>query len=206
MSRPIRSGRAESAVAASAAERRRRAFSNGTWGVALLVATEGALFGSLLASYFYLRFQATVWPPPGIEDPKVALPLALTGALLLTCVPMALAARAARRGRVREAWIAVLVAVLVQAGYLAVQVVLFGDDLDKFSPKDSAYGSVYFTMLAVHHLHVLVGVLMGVWLLARLASGLTNHRLIAVRVVAIYWYFVSAVAVLVVLTQLSPSL
>ena len=36
--------------------------------------------------------------------------------------------------------------------------------------------------------------------------GLTNYWLIGVRGVALYWYVVSALAVLVVLTQLSPSL
>jgi heme/copper-type cytochrome/quinol oxidase subunit 3 len=84
--------------------------------------------------------------------------------------------------------------------------VLFEHDLDKFSPKATAYGSIYFTMLAIHHLHVLVGILLIGWLLARLLSGLTTYRLIAVRVVALYWYFVIAMGVLVVLTQLSPSL
>jgi hypothetical protein len=51
-----------------------------------------------------------------------------------------------------------------------------------------------------------VGLLLDAWLLALLPFGLTNHRLIAVRVIALYWYFVSFVAVLVVLTQLYPSL
>ena len=201
-----RSTEATSAVAASYAARRRRSSPNGWWGVALLVATEAALFGSLMASYFYLRFTATLWPPPGVEDPKVALPLVLTGVLVLTSVPMFVAARAARNGKVALAWRAILLATLVQAGYLTVQILLFRDDLNSFSPKDTAYGSVYFTLLAAHHVHVLIGILLCLWLLARLASGLTNYRLIAVRVVAFYWYFVSAVGVLVVLTQLSPSL
>jgi hypothetical protein len=37
-------------------------------------------------------------------------------------------------------------------------------------------------------------------------SGLTNYWLIGVRGIALYWYVVNAIAVLVVLTQLSPSL
>jgi heme/copper-type cytochrome/quinol oxidase subunit 3 len=201
-----RSTEAESAVAASYAARRRKAMPNGWWGAALLVATETALFGSLIATYFFLANQAPSWPPQGIEDPKPALPLALTAALVLTTVPMYLAARAARAGRMRSARRWVLPALAVQCGYLATQVVLFSDDLSKFSPRDSAYGSIYFTMLAVHHAHVLVGVLLSAWLLTRLASRLTNYRIIAVQVVALYWYFVAAVGVLVVLTQVSPAL
>jgi heme/copper-type cytochrome/quinol oxidase subunit 3 len=197
---------AETAVAASYAARNRRTLPNGWWGAAVLVATEASLFGSLLASYFYLRFQATTWPPAGIEPPEVALPLALCGALVATSVPMFLASRAASGGRTRAAWAALATAALVQCGYLAVQIVLFADDLRSFGPRGSAYGSIYFTLLAAHHAHVLLGILMIAWLLARLLSGLTNYRVIAVRVVSLYWYFVNAMAVLVVLTLLSPSL
>jgi heme/copper-type cytochrome/quinol oxidase subunit 3 len=88
----------------STVARGRRAIPNGVWGVLLFAATEGALFGTLLATYFYLRFRSAQWPPAGIEAPSVALPLALTGALVLTAAPMALAALAARRGRAAAAW------------------------------------------------------------------------------------------------------
>jgi heme/copper-type cytochrome/quinol oxidase subunit 3 len=194
-----------SAVAPRPAQAR-KTLPNGWWGAALLVATETALFGCLIASYFYLRFQAIEWPPPGIEAPKVALPLALTGALVATSIPMFLASRFARRGRVRATWTSILVAAVVQAGYLAWQIVLFTDDFNKFRPTGTAYGSIYFTLLATHHAHVLIGLLIDAWLLARLAFGLTNYRVIAVRVATLYWYFVNAVAIAVVLTQLSPSL
>jgi cytochrome c oxidase subunit III len=183
-----------------------RALPNGWWGAAAFVATEASLFGALLATYFYLRFQAPAWPPPGIESPDVALPLALTGALVLTTGPMFVAARAAVAGRLRAAWTALAIAGAVQAGYLAVQIVLFADDVAKLSPRDSAYASIYLTLLAVHHAHVLLGILMVAWLLARLLWGLTSYRVTGVRAVALYWYFVAAVGVLVTLTQVSPSL
>src|ERR671930_2373052 len=82
-----RSSKATSAVAASYAARQRRSLPLGWWGVALLVATETAFFGTLIASYFYLRFRASQWPPPGIEPPDVTAPLILTGALVATSVP-----------------------------------------------------------------------------------------------------------------------
>jgi hypothetical protein len=39
-----------------------------------------------------------------------------------------------------------------------------------------------------------------------LIGGMTNYRLVAVRVVALYWYFVNLIAIPVVLTQVSPAL
>lgn len=190
----------------STAEQPRRALPNGLWGVALLAATEATLFGTIIASYFYLRFQTTQWPPAGIAPPAVALPLALTGALVLTSVPMALAARAAREGRVVATRVLVLAALALQAGYLATQIVLFTKDLRDVDPRATSYGSVYIALLAVHHAHVLVGIALDAGLLARLARGLTRYRVTGVRAIALYWHFVNAIAVFVVLTQVSPAL
>ena len=56
------------------------------------------------------------------------------------------------------------------------------------------------------HFHVLVGILLSTWVVARLLRGVTNYRATAVRVIAWYWYFVAAVSTAVTLTQLSSSL
>jgi heme/copper-type cytochrome/quinol oxidase subunit 3 len=184
----------------------RRAESSGWWGMALLVATEATLFGCLIATYFYLRFDSTSWPQGGIEKPAVALPLALTAMLVAACAPVASAVRAAKDGRTRRAWWLLALATAVQGAYLGLQLSLFVGDLDSFSPQQNAYASIYFALLGVHHAHVAIGLALDAWLLAVLLGGLTSYRLIALRVTALYWYFVSAVAVLVVLTQLYPSL
>jgi heme/copper-type cytochrome/quinol oxidase subunit 3 len=171
----------------------------------LFLATETALFGSLIGSYFYLRFTSPQWPQGGIAPPSAVLPLALTAGLVLSSLPMLGASRAASGGRGRAAWLLLALAFAMQAGYLAVQVVSYVDDLHTFSPSTNAYGSIYFTLLGAHHAHVLVGLLLNGWLLARLTGGLTPYRVIAVRAVALYWYVVSLVGVAVVLTQVSPS-
>jgi cytochrome c oxidase subunit III len=182
----------------------RRVPPNGVWGMALLAATEGALFGTLIATYFYLRFSAAQWPPDGIAAPSVALPLALTGALVLTTVPVVAAALAARRGRAGVAIALLALALAVQAGYLAWQIVLFLHDLDSFSPKTTAYGSAYFTLLFVHHAHVALGLLLSLWLVVRLARGVTRYRVVTAEVVALYWVFVNAMAIAVTATVVSP--
>ena len=178
----------------------------GLWGAALFVATEATLFGTLFGTYYYLRFKTPQWPPAGVPEPKVALPLILTGVLLASTVPVFLGSRAARSGQARLAWLFFLVALLIQGGYLGVQIHEFLGDLDKFSPHDSAYASIYFTLLGVHHAHVAVGMLLELWLLSKLLGGLNRYRLVAVRVTAFYWYFVSAAAIGVVLTQVYPAL
>jgi heme/copper-type cytochrome/quinol oxidase subunit 3 len=206
MSPVTRSLQATTPAEVRAVERRRETLPNGVWGVALLIATEATLFGLVLGSYWYLRFRARGWPPAGIEHPKVLLPLVLVAALVATSVPLLFAVRAARDGRPGAARALLVLALLVQAGYLAGQMLLFFDDLDSFSPRASAYGSVYFGMLGLHHAHVAVGILLEAGILARLARGLTAYRVTGLRAIAWYWYFVNALAVLIVLTQVSPSL
>ena len=186
---------------------RARSQPSGWLGAILLIASEACLFGCLLATYFYLRFDTATWPPDGIEKPEVVLPLVFTAMLVASCAPVYLGVRAAREGLVKRAWWLLLGATAVQATYLGLQIDLFVDDLHSFGPRIDAYASVYYALLGLHHAHVAVGLGLDAWVLAKLAGGrLTEYRLIAVRVLGLYWYFVSAIAVLVVLTQLYPSL
>jgi heme/copper-type cytochrome/quinol oxidase subunit 3 len=202
-----RSSAAWSAAAAGRVSRQRAAQPNGWWGMALFLCAEVTLFGTLMGSYFYLDFEAHSWPPAGIKAPSVVLPLVATGVLLAMSAPMWLAAQSARAGRRRRViWLIALVLV-VQACYLALQVLLFRHDLRDFSPQRSAYGSIYFTLLAAHHAHVLLGILLDLTVLAFVGiRGLTNYWLIGVRGLALYWHVVNVLAVFVVFTQLAPSL
>ena len=206
MSEVMRSMEATSPPMAAAADRARRTPPAGWWAMLLFVCGETTFFGLMIASYFYLRFQHVQWPPAGIDKPKVALPLILTAILVATTGPLIAAVRAARAGRVAAAWALVLVALVVQAGYLGVQFHEFLSDLDKVHPKATSYGSIYVTLLGAHHLHVAVGILLELGLLARLLGGLTNYRLNGLRAIALYWYFVNFVAIAVVFTVVSPSL
>jgi heme/copper-type cytochrome/quinol oxidase subunit 3 len=204
---PTRSLTAQAATAAAAVARRRRSQPNGIWGMALFLCAEITLFGTLLSSYFYLDFEARRWPPAGIKPPATLWPSVATGWLVLATVPIWLASRAARAGnRAMTLW-SIAVALSMQAGYLAVQVLLFRHDLLEFSPKKTAYGSIYFTILAAHHGHVVLGMALDlalIWFV--LLRGLTDYYRVGVRALAIYWYVVAFLAVPVLLTQLSPSL
>jgi cytochrome c oxidase subunit III len=184
----------------------RVAKSNGWWGMAVFVATEATLFGTLIGSYYDLRFRTSPWPPVGVPDPRVALPLILLGVLVATSLPVQLASRWARGGRVRATQLALLSAIAMQTVYLVLQIHFYVDDLHKFTPQDSAYGSIYFTLVGAHHAHVLVGILLEVWFVLRLFGGVTKYRAVGVQATAFYWHAVNVLAVAVTIVQLSPSL
>ena len=198
------SGEGTTAAAVARVEQGRLARPNGWWGMALFVATEATLFGTIIGTYFYLRFNNLHWPPPRVPEPKLTLPLVLTGLLVATSVPVQFAVVTASRGQLARARAALLLAAIVQAGYLGMQLHLFVHDVHEFPPSGSAYSSIYFTMLGAHHLHVFVGILLILWILLRTATGLTSYRMNGLRATAFYWYFVNVLALCVVGTQLSP--
>jgi heme/copper-type cytochrome/quinol oxidase subunit 3 len=187
------------------AETARISRANGWWGMAVFVATEATLFGTIVGTYFYLRFKVAHWPPAGIPKPEVAAPLILTLALVSTSLLVQLALNAARRERVATTRWFLLAAMVVQTGYLAMQISLLLDDLHKFSPQTHAYGSIYFLMLGVHHAHVFVGILLEAFLFLRLLGGLTTYRLVGLESTTFYWHFVNVLALVIVATQLSAA-
>jgi cytochrome c oxidase subunit III len=175
--------------------------------MALFLCAEVALFGTMISSYFYLDFDAHRWPPAGIPDPSVLWPSIGTAVLVAMSVPMWLAARSARAGRRGPVLRLVSFAMVVQAAYLALQVVLLTQDLHKFKPQGSAYASIYYTLLVAHHAHVLFGLLLDITILVFVSfRGLTNYWLIAVRGLALYWHVVNVIAVFVLVVTLAPSL
>ena len=176
------------------------------WGMGTLVGAEAALFAMMLGTYFYLRVKNLHWPPPGIPEPKLLVPLVLLGVLLASVVPMQLAYRAARTGLLARARLLLLAALVVQAGYFAMEVALYRDDLHHFTPQSHAYASIYYVLLGAAHAHVAIGLLLSGWLLARLARGLTPYRLNALQAITFYWLAVGAITIVATLTVLSPAL
>ncbi len=201
-----RSMDATTAPAAARVAQERLSRPAGWWGMLVFVTSEATLFGAMIGGYFFLRFQAVHWPPPGTPAKDPTIPLILVAVLLSTSLPMQLAAAAGMRGRVRVAWLLVTLALVVQAGYFAFEIHDFQADLQRFSPHDNAYSSLYYTLLGADHLHVGLGLLFSLWLVVRLFRGLTNYRLTGLRAIAFYWHAVNAITLFVFLTILSPSL
>jgi heme/copper-type cytochrome/quinol oxidase subunit 3 len=167
------------------------------WGMLILVASESTLFGCFIGSYYYLRFRSATWPPDGIPEPKLVVPLILLGVLVATAVPMRLAANAAGTGRLAATRFFVGLALVAQSGYFAYEVHDFADQLHRFDITRDAYSSIYYTLLGADHAHVLLGVFFNLWLLGKLVRGFTTYRIHATRAIALYWYAVIVLTVVV---------
>src|SRR5699024_862280 len=111
----------------------------GWWGVVLLIASEGTLFGLLLFVNFYLRVNATQWPLDDIEDPELVMSAIRSVILLGSSVPAVLAERAARRGDQvrfrRHVAITFVMAAIFMAGHIQEYVEL----MPEFTWNTNAY-------------------------------------------------------------------
>jgi cytochrome c oxidase subunit 3/cytochrome c oxidase subunit I+III len=175
------------------------------WGIVILVASEGTLFAAFIGTYYYLRFRAPVWPPDGIKPPEIAIPLILVGALLLSSIPMQLASLAVRAGRLAATRLFLLVALVIQSGYFAYEMHDFRDQLHTVDITRDAYSSIYYVLLGADHAHVFVGILFDLWLLAKLARGLTTYRMNATQAITWYWHAVNVLTLVVIGTLLSAN-
>jgi heme/copper-type cytochrome/quinol oxidase subunit 3 len=178
------------------------------WGMVMLIFTEATIFGILLFSYFYLRFQTSPqWPPPGIEKPKLFLVSIMTPILLLSSAPMHWALVGIRRGKVGRLRSGMLATLVMGATFLGLQGFEYHAILtEEFTARTNVYGSLFFTITGFHGLHVAVGLLLIVWVQWYAARGrFTAERHIPVENVAMYWHFVDAVWVFILASlYLSP--
>jgi heme/copper-type cytochrome/quinol oxidase subunit 3 len=170
------------------------------WGNFLLILIETTMFALLLAVYFYLRGNFAQWPPPLVHGPfailhprpKLLGPTINLAVILASCVPMALAARAAlhRRQRAVRNWLAVTI--LFGLATIALRFLDFG--ALRFRWDDNAYAAVVWTIAGMHLLHLITGTLenfiMVLWICRR---GLDQKHARDVRVTAGYWYWVAAI-------------
>jgi heme/copper-type cytochrome/quinol oxidase subunit 3 len=182
---------------------RRRGMPAAWWGMVIFVASEAMLFGCMVASYFYLRFESKDWPLRGDPKPELVIPLIMLAVLVSTSIPMQLASSAAQKGRVAAARFFVFAAFVVQCGYFAYEVHDYNDQLHATDITHDAYTSIYYTLLGADHGHVLIGILFDVWLLAKLARGLTTYRANATQAIAWYWHAVNVITIVVIGTLLS---
>jgi cytochrome c oxidase subunit III len=185
-----------------------RAF--GWWGMVWLIGTEATLFALLLASYFYLRFRnGPVWPPDGIADPKLGLPLIMTVVLWSSSIPVHIAERGIAAGDQTRLKAGLAVGFLLGATFLVLTVAVeWPEVLDEFGPTTNAYGSLFFTITGFHASHVLVGLLISAWTQAWAWQGAFDEsRHLSVQNFTLYWHFVDVVWAFVLTTvYLSPRL
>ena len=169
------------------------------WGNNLLLAIETSMFGILIATYFYLRQNFELWPPPVAQLTATLTPLPQltygtlnTLLLVLSCGPMVLTDIAARRGNRGVSQFGLVICVV--CGLTALVLRSYEYSAVYFRWDSNAYGSVVWFMLGMHMMHLLVltteAVLVTAWIFMREFD--MKHR-VDIVTVAVYWYWVTAI-------------
>ena len=170
----------------------RRSYSTAWWGMAVLILTEGMVFAILLASYFFLRAASTEWPLAGIEAPKLELVIPFSFVLWGSSVPIFWAEASIRKGMVGRLKAGVFISFVMGAAFLAYTLYDFNELT--FGWRDNAYGSIFYTIVGLHALHVFIGLGMNLIVQAKAWLGrFDGGRHASAEVFFLYWHFVDVV-------------
>jgi cytochrome c oxidase subunit I+III len=161
------------------------------WAIWSLIAIEGTVFVLLVSVDLYLRAIATAWPPEAIPLPGLAVATANVVLLLVSVVPTVAAHRAALRCDRRASARYLAMATALTLGTLALR----GLELARLPMRwdGHAYGSIVWTILGAHAMHLVASALEDLLLCALLVIGpVEDKHYVDVTVSALYWYFVVA--------------
>lgn len=166
---------------------------NGTgwWGMGTLIASEAALFGYLLFSYFYLGATAQPgWQLEGRPDLTLALPN--TVLLLLSSIAAWWGERGVIGGRRLHALVGFALAFVMGSVFAGVQIYEYS--LKAYGLGTSSFASLYFVTTGLHMAHVIAGLLMLAALFGWTAFDFFSpRRRLTVSGGVLYWHFVDAV-------------
>jgi cytochrome c oxidase subunit I+III len=161
------------------------------WGVMLLMAIEGTLMVLALTTYFYVRGNYDAWPPSGVGPVARAYAtgvLAVIVASGLAIVPVMNAARRHDLDGMRRWMVAATLLSLVALALRAFELHAL-----PFRWTTGAYGSVVWTTIGFHTLHVVAGVIEnGVLTVLSFTGSVENKHYVDFDLNALFWLFVVA--------------
>lgn len=158
------------------------------WATVGMCLIEATAFALLIASYVFLKWRVPDWPP-GVAPPELLWGTLTTLIVLVSIVPNELAKRAAERLDVARSRLWVWICVGFGLVFCVTRALEF-TTLNCWWDTN-AYGSIVWTMLGMHTVHILTDlgdtIVLGVLLFGQ---HLDANRFVDVSENAFYWYFV----------------
>jgi heme/copper-type cytochrome/quinol oxidase subunit 3 len=175
---------------------RTRGYPSAWWGTAVLITTEAMVFLALLSSYFFVRASSPRWPIGGLPPPELVRSSVFTVFLLGSSIPIFWMEAALRRGHMQQVKTGLLISFLMGAAFLGNTAYDFTHM--EFGWRVNAYSSLFHTIIGLHAIHVLVGLLMSLVVQAKVWTGrVSQERHVTPDVFALYWHFVDGVWIFV---------
>jgi heme/copper-type cytochrome/quinol oxidase subunit 3 len=153
----------------------------------LFVAAEAMVLAGMLAAYFALKGGTPTWPPRGVNL-GTYLPTVVTITAAMTAFSAHWGLFSIRRNDQRNAVIAFALTVLL--GLALANAQWYSLTRAGFGPSRHAYGTLYYTLIGYHLVHVAIGLVVLVVIGARLLAGhFDKDRHDPVRAAAIVWQY-----------------
>lgn len=160
------------------------------WGNLLMIFIEGTAFALLAGSYFYIRRNFDLWPPPRTFLPDLGVSSINLLVLIVSAAPFWYGARLAF---LREKPAAIGRWLMIGVLFGIVAIVLRGFEFGALHTRydSNAYGSITWSILAVHMTHLLAGTI-ETFLIAfvMFVGPVEKKHYTDASVMAVYWYFI----------------
>ena len=185
------------------ADQQMSAASLGMW---LFLAQEVLFFSGLFMAYICYRW---MYPRTWLSAADVLdkqLGTLNTVVLLTSSLTMALAVRSVRNGALSRAVKEVWATVVLGAGFLVIKGFEYAHKIEEGMLPGSGYAfegiegmgrlffGIYFAMTGLHALHVIVGLGLLVWVIAKIRNGsVSSERFVLIENIGLYWHLVDLV-------------
>ncbi|MFB6164925.1 MAG: heme-copper oxidase subunit III, partial [Haloarculaceae archaeon] len=171
------------------------------YGMMLFLGTEIATFGAGFVYYFFIR--AGAWPPTGAELPQLLSSLVVINTVVLVASSFTLhfAHTSLLKGNHRRFVGLTAVTLVLGAIFLAGQVFEYHEFIvaEGLTLKGGVFASAFFGLTGLHGLHVTMGaVLISIVLARGLMGQYSPEKHTSVSTVSMYWHFVDAVWIFLV--------
>jgi heme/copper-type cytochrome/quinol oxidase subunit 3 len=158
------------------------------WAMLCMIAIEATVFALVLVAYYYLRFNSNSWPMSALP-PDLRWGTINTLIMLVSLVPNELAKKAGERQDVPAIRLWLVACILVGLAFIVVRCFEFATLNVRWD--SNAYGSVVWTLLGLHTLHLVTDWLDTIVIATLFYTGpLEGKRFVDVSENSMYWYFV----------------
>ena len=158
----------------------------------IVLASETALFATLVMSYLFLRSGQTDWPYLAPSLARLALPVFNTGVLILSAILAWRAGLAIQTGDVTRLKIGL--SLVCALGLLFIIGQTFEFTRSGMRPDDPAFGGVFLALMGFHAVHVLAGmVVFGLNLLRTHLGDFGQYSHLPVDLSIQFWAYVTAI-------------
>jgi cytochrome c oxidase subunit III len=159
-------------------------------GMLVALASFGMLFGSLFLGYFLVRARVSQWPPIGVDPVSPLLPFLSTVVLLISSASAHKSLLVSENAKSFRNWWRLTS--FLGFVFLLLQIAVWAQMwLSGLRPDTNLFGSVYWSMIGVHALHVLGGIVALEWVRRKKVFEFESAQM-----AAWYWHFDDVIWVL----------